>query len=50
MTDHLSRRLMLAGAAASVPSLAFAADKAQLAPLTSILTGRTYGKDAPPVA
>ena len=29
MTDHLSRRLMLAGAAASVPTLALGADKAQ---------------------
>jgi len=48
MTDYLSRRLMLAGAAASVPSLAFAADKAQLAPITSILNGRVYGDDAPP--
>jgi gluconolactonase len=48
MTNTLSRRLMLAGAAASLPGLAFAADKTQLAPLSSILNGRTYGPDAPP--
>ncbi|MDB5736329.1 MAG: SMP-30/Gluconolaconase/LRE domain protein [Alphaproteobacteria bacterium] len=48
MTDILSRRLMLAGAAASLPTLAFAADKAQFAPQSSILNGRTYGPDAPP--
>jgi gluconolactonase len=48
MTDQLSRRLMLAGAAASLPGLAFAADKSQFAPQSSILNGRTYGPDAPP--
>ena len=52
MTDILSRRLMLAGAAASLPTLAassaFGADKAQFAPQSSILNGRTYGPDAPP--
>ena len=49
MTSILTRRLMLAGAAASVPGLAFAQGK-QLAPLNTILNGRTYGPDAPPVA
>ena len=47
MTFNLSRRLMLAGAAASVPGLALAQGK-QLAPITSILNGRVYGPDAPP--
>jgi gluconolactonase len=32
----------------SVPTLAFAQGKAQLAPLSSILNGRVYGRDAPP--
>lgn len=49
MTDHLSRRLMLAGAAIAVPSLAFAQGKGGPLPGASVLTGRTYGPDAPPV-
>ena len=48
MTFHLNRRLMLAGAAATVPGLAFAADKPQFAPSSSILNGRVYGPGAPP--
>ena len=31
-----------------MPTLAFAQGKAQLAPLSSILNGRVYGRDAPP--
>ena len=50
MTDHLSRRLMLAGAAATVPTLAFAQPKAPgPLPGTSVLNGRTYGPGAPPI-
>jgi len=49
MTDHLSRRLMLAGAAIAVPTLAFAQGKGGPLPGTSVLTGREYGPDAPPV-
>jgi gluconolactonase len=50
MTDNLSRRLMLAGAAATVPTLAFAQPKSGgPLPGTSVLNGRTYGPDAPPV-
>jgi gluconolactonase len=49
MTDHLSRRLMLAGAAASLPTLAFAADKpALLGTPSTVLNGRVFGKNAPP--
>jgi len=48
MTFNLTRRGILAGAAASVPTLAFAQSKAQLAPSSSILNGRVYGTDAPP--
>ena len=50
MTFDLTRRGLVAGAAALLPTAAFGQAKAQLAPLTSILTGRTYGPDAPPVA
>jgi gluconolactonase len=50
MTDNLSRRLMLAGAAATVPTLAFAQPKSSgPMPGTSVLNGRTYGADAPPI-
>jgi len=49
MTDHLSRRLMLAGAAIAVPSLAFAQGKNGPLPGTSVLTGRDYGEGAPPI-
>ena len=49
MTFDLTRRGLVAGAAALLPTAAFGQAKAQLAPLTSILTGRTYGPDAPPV-
>ena len=48
MTFNLTRRLMIAGAAASVPGMALAQNKPQLAPLSSILNGRVYGPDAPP--
>ena len=50
MTFDLTRRGLVAGAAALLPTAAFGQAKAQLAPLTSILTGRTYGPDAPPVS
>ncbi len=50
MTFDLTRRTMLAGAAIAAPTAALAQAKAQLAPLTSIMTGRTYGPGAPPVA
>src|SRR5262249_3788897 len=47
--SHLSRRGMIAGAAASVPVLAHAADKKpEFAPGSSILNGRVYGPGAPP--
>src|SRR5690348_3014345 len=49
MTFNLTRRTLLAGAAAAAPTLAFAqAAKPQLAPVSSILNGRVYGPDAPP--
>lgn len=48
MTFNLTRRGILAGAAVSVPTLAFAQGKPQLAPSSSILNGRVYGTDAPP--
>ena len=48
MTLDLTRRGMLAGAAASVPTLAFAQNKLQFAPQSSVLTGRIYGAGAPP--
>ena len=48
MTFHLTRRGILAGAAVSVPTLAFAQAKPPLAPITSIMNGRVYGPDAPP--
>ncbi len=48
MPFDLSRRGMLAGAAAIAPTLAHAADKPMLAQGTSILNGRSYGPDAPP--
>lgn len=50
MTFDLTRRGLVAGAAALLPTAALAQTKAQLAPLTSIMTGRSYGPDAPPVA
>ena len=48
MTFDLTRRFMLAGAAASVPTLALAQNKPQFAPQSSILNGRVYGPGAPP--
>jgi gluconolactonase len=48
MTFDLTRRGMLAGAAASVPGIALAQNKPQLAPQSSILNGRVYGPGAPP--
>jgi len=48
MTFNLTRRFMMAGAAASVPTLALAQTKPQFAPQSSILTGRVYGPGAPP--
>ncbi len=48
MTLDLTRRGMLAGAAASVPTLAFAQTKPQFAPQSSVLNGRVYGAGAPP--
>ena len=46
--SHLSRRVMLAGAASLAPLQALAQGKPQLAPSSSILNGRIYGPDAPP--
>jgi gluconolactonase len=48
MTFDLTRRGMIAGAAASVPVIAHAADKPQFAPASSVLNGRVYGPGAPP--
>ena len=48
MAFDLSRRAMLAGAAAAVPTTAFAQNKAQLAPIVSVLNGRDFGPNAPP--
>ena len=48
MTFDLTRRFMLAGAAASVPTLALAQNKPQFAPIATILNGRVFGPDAPP--
>ena len=48
MTFDLTRRGMIAGAAVSVPTLAFAQGKPQFAPIASVLNGRVYGPDAPP--
>jgi len=48
MTFNLTRRGILAGAAVSVPTLAFAQAKPPVAPITSIMNGRVYGPDAPP--
>jgi gluconolactonase len=50
MTDHLSRRAMLAGVAASVPVLAHAADKPMLAGPPTVISNppRIFGKGAPP--
>src|SRR5262245_33924868 len=50
MTDQLSRRMMLAGAAASVPVLAHAADKPLVASPPTVISNppRVFGKDAPP--
>ncbi len=45
MLNHLTRRGMLAGAAAIAPTLAHAQ---QLAPSSSVMNGRVYGPDAPP--
>jgi len=50
MSFNLSRRGIIAGAAALAPTMAFAQGKAQLAPLNTVLNGRTYGPGAPPVA
>ncbi len=52
MTNHLSRRLMLAGAAASMPALAFAQDKPQFGTPQSVITNppRDFGPNAPPPA
>src|SRR5438105_1780069 len=38
MTNHLNRRLMLAGAAAAVPALAYAQDKPQFGTPLSVIT------------
>ncbi|HWA69199.1 MAG TPA: SMP-30/gluconolactonase/LRE family protein [Rhizomicrobium sp.] len=50
MTDHLSRRAMIAGAAAAVPVLAHAADKALLGAPATVISNppRVFGPDAPP--
>lgn len=48
MPFDLSRRALVAGAAAMLPTLAFAQGKPP-APGTSVLTGRVYGPDAPPI-
>src|SRR5690349_23909583 len=49
MTD-LNRRLMLAGAAASLPALAHAQDKPQFGTPLSVITNppRDFGPNAPP--
>ena len=48
MPFDLSRRALVTGAAAMLPTLAFAQGKPP-APGTSVLTGRVYGPDAPPI-
>ena len=48
MKFDLSRRALVAGAAAMLPTMAFGQAK-QPAPGTSVLTGRVYGPDAPPI-
>ena len=48
MTHDLTRRSMIAGAAAAAPTLAYAQSKPVFAPTTSIINGRSYGPDAPP--
>jgi len=51
MTDHLSRRAMLAGAAITVPTLAHAADKALVGTSPSVISNppRDFGPHAPPL-
>ena len=48
MTFNLTRRGMLAAAATAVPTLAAAQNKPLFGPTASVLTGRTWGPDAPP--
>jgi gluconolactonase len=48
MTFDLTRRGMIAGAAAIAPALAHAAEKPRLAPIASVLNGRDFGPNAPP--
>jgi len=48
MTFNLTRRGMLAAAATAVPTLAAAQNKPLFGPTDSVLTGRTWGPDAPP--
>ena len=54
MTFNLSRRGLIAGAAVLMPTAAMSsrawAQKGLLAPPVSVMTGRTYGPDAPPVS
>ena len=52
MTSHLNRRLMLAGAAAAVPALAYAQDKPQFGTPQSVISNppRDFGPAAPPPA
>jgi gluconolactonase len=49
MTFDLTRRGMIAGAAVAAPGLAYAQNKPQFAPLSTVLNGRVFGPDAPPV-